>query len=112
MLAALGKARLVAPHNLEVLIAGETGTGKNMVALAIHNASPRRSKPFLALNVAAICGGTAESELFGHERGAFTNAVAERHGMLEQADGGPASSGFPVPGASPSTWNSPSGRSR
>lgn len=85
---ALERARLAAPHDLETLIFGETGTGKNLVALAMHNASPRRDKPFVQLNAAAIAEPLVESELFGHQRGAFTGALADRQGVFELAHGG------------------------
>ncbi|HXR16766.1 MAG TPA: sigma 54-interacting transcriptional regulator [Terriglobales bacterium] len=78
----------VAPTESNVLLQGESGTGKELAARAIHRNSPRSSKPFLALNCAAIPEGLLESELFGHERGAFTGAVAQKKGRLEMADGG------------------------
>ncbi|SDK36183.1 nitrogen regulation protein NR(I) [Microbulbifer yueqingensis] len=74
--------------NITVLINGESGTGKELVAQALHNHSPRSSKPFIALNMAAIPRDLMESELFGHEKGAFTGATAQRAGRFEQADGG------------------------
>jgi two-component system nitrogen regulation response regulator GlnG len=74
--------------NITVLINGESGTGKELVAHALHKHSPRRDKPFIALNTAAIPRDLLESELFGHERGAFTGAQSAREGRFEQADGG------------------------
>ncbi len=79
--------RLSQSH-VTVLINGESGTGKELVALALHRHSPRADKPFIALNTAAIPKDLLESELFGHERGAFTGAQALRRGRFEQADGG------------------------
>lgn len=78
----------LARSNITVLINGESGTGKELVASALHRHSPRADKPFIALNMAAIPRDLLESELFGHERGAFTGAQARREGRFEQADGG------------------------
>lgn len=78
----------VAPSSETVLIEGESGTGKELVARALHAQSPRRFKPFISMNCAAIAEGLAESELFGHERGAFTHAIERRIGRFELADGG------------------------
>ena len=80
--------RLVAPRSATVLIQGETGTGKELVAKAVHTLSPRASKPFLVLNCAAIPEALLEAELFGHTRGAFTGAVQSRTGRIEAANGG------------------------
>ncbi len=78
----------VAPLNNTVLLLGETGTGKELVANAIHFSSPRKDKPFIKVNCGAIPESLIDSELFGHEKGAFTGAVAEKRGRFERADGG------------------------
>ena len=78
----------LARSSMTVLITGESGTGKELVARALHQHSPRANKPFVALNTSAIASELLESELFGHERGAFTGAESRRIGRFEQADGG------------------------
>jgi formate hydrogenlyase transcriptional activator len=84
----LGMVRIVAPTDATVLINGETGTGKELIAEAIHNCSARSKGPFVKVNCAAIPAGLLESEMFGHERGAFTGAVARSIGRFERANGG------------------------
>ncbi|MCD6405399.1 MAG: sigma-54-dependent Fis family transcriptional regulator [Planctomycetes bacterium] len=80
--------RAVAPTTATILIEGESGTGKELIAQAIHAGSPRASKPFVALNCAALSEGILESELFGHEKGSFTGALSGRKGRFEYADAG------------------------
>jgi Nif-specific regulatory protein len=84
----LGLIDKVAPHGTTVLVQGETGTGKELVARAIHEASPRAKGLFVAVNCASLSEGILESELFGHKRGAFTGAVGDKKGLFEVADGG------------------------
>jgi Nif-specific regulatory protein len=84
----LDKVRLVARSNVPVLLRGESGTGKELFAQALHEASPRHDKPFIKLNCAALPESVLESELFGHEKGSFTGAIAQRKGRFELADGG------------------------
>lgn len=88
MLKVSRRIRLVAPHRTPVLVEGPTGSGKELVARAIHRLSPRSSRPFVALNCAAIPETLLEAELFGHSRGAFTGAVQGRVGRIEAAQGG------------------------
>src|SRR5205823_4677188 len=78
----------VAPGTISVLILGETGVGKEVLAETVHRESKRASKPFLKLNCAALSESLLESELFGHEKGSFTGALATKPGLLETADGG------------------------
>ncbi|MGR8935385.1 MAG: sigma-54 interaction domain-containing protein [Gammaproteobacteria bacterium] len=84
----LRSAKIVAATDVTVLIAGETGTGKEVLATALQKASPRHDKPFITLNCAALPEGIAESELFGHRKGAFTGATANKQGIFQAADGG------------------------
>ncbi|HMI54243.1 MAG TPA: sigma 54-interacting transcriptional regulator [Candidatus Saccharimonadales bacterium] len=85
---ALAQVELVAPAGTAALVLGETGTGKELIARAIHNLSPRRERTFVKINCAAIPSGLLESELFGHERGAFTGAISQKIGRFELADRG------------------------
>src|SRR5262249_53215656 len=84
----LKQVETVAPTDSTVIIYGETGTGKELIARALHNLSPRRANPFVKLNCAAIPTGLLESELFGHEKGAFTGAISQRIGRFELAHRG------------------------
>ncbi|CAP54372.1 nif-specific transcriptional activator NifA [Gluconacetobacter diazotrophicus] len=86
--AVLQKVEIVARSDVTVLLRGESGTGKELFAQAIHQASPRHRKPFVKLNCAALPESVLESELFGHEKGAFTGAIGQRKGRFELADGG------------------------
>ncbi len=84
----IGLIRQVAEHDSTVLVLGESGTGKEVIARAVHDLSPRRPRPFVAVNCGAIPAELLESELFGHEKGAFTGAIAARKGRFEIAEGG------------------------
>ncbi len=86
--AVLDEVRLVAQADCPVLLHGETGTGKEVIAHAIHDSSLRQRGPFVALNCAAIPAAFLESELFGHEKGAFTGAIAQTIGRFQAAHGG------------------------
>src|SRR6202000_2282673 len=86
--AAINLARRVAGTDTTVLLLGETGTGKEIFAEAIHQASPRNAKPFVAINCSAFSKELLESELFGHKAGAFTGAVKDKKGLFEEANGG------------------------
>src|SRR5580692_5548390 len=86
--ALLTEVARVAPVDSAVLIQGETGTGKEVIAKAIHQSSPRHDNRFVALNCAAVPRELLESELFGHERGAFTGACTQTKGRFQMADGG------------------------
>src|SRR5256712_1450655 len=88
LLRVLGQVETVAPTGSTVLIRGETGTGKELIARALHELSPRKGRTFVKLNCAAIPTGLLASELFGHERGAFTGAIAQKVGRFELAHGG------------------------
>lgn len=87
-LAAVGKIPIVARNEANVLISGETGTGKEVCARAIHYLSPRSSKPLIAVNCGAIPAELVEHELFGHERGAYTDATGAKSGLIQEAEGG------------------------
>lgn len=84
----IDRLKRIAPTDAGVLITGETGTGKDVIAQAIHQNSPRKKKPFVAINTAAVAEHLVESELFGHVKGSFTDAITDRQGKFEYADGG------------------------
>ncbi|MDA0374227.1 MAG: sigma-54 dependent transcriptional regulator [Planctomycetota bacterium] len=88
MVRLLDVVRQIASTNASVLVLGESGTGKELVARAVHGQSPRRDRPFVALNCGGLAEGTIESELFGHVKGAYTGATSDREGKFEYADGG------------------------
>lgn len=88
MLKAIDRLKRIAPTDVTVLILGDTGTGKELFAQALHHNSPRKNKPFVALNCAALSENLLESELFGHLKGSFTDATADRVGKFEYANGG------------------------
>src|SRR6516225_8169223 len=87
LLESLEKVNRVAKTDTSVLVTGETGTGKELIARAIHSASPRHDKPLIKVNCAALPAGLVESELFGHEKGAFSGAISRRVGRFELAHG-------------------------
>src|SRR3989442_6090572 len=88
MMEVMRQVEVAAPTDATLFITGESGTGKELVARTVHELSPRRKGPFVAVNCAAIPQSLLESEIFGHEKGAFTGAVERRQGCFELADGG------------------------